>query len=361
MELVTRKKGKEVVMKTAGKKLRIIWTAVACLLALMAGYGNPGLSMAAATLGVPDRDDIEYPDDEPPSAKEVYLGKVLFFDKRLSSNNHLSCASCHNPDLGFGDGIALGRGTMGNTLGRNTPHIYNLAWNTTLFWDGRASSLEEQALGPIQAPGEMNMPLTQLLPRLKEVPYYVYTFAKVYPDSGLTAENIGRAIAAFERTIVSDNAPFDRYMKGVKTAMSPEAIRGMALFTGKANCVACHSGPNFTDESFHNIGLGGEDTGRAAIVGDATLNRAFKTPGLRNALLTAPYMHDGSVATLEEVVRFYNAGGKHKNGASDLIKPLHLAEAEVFDLVAFLGALTDPVVVTRPEIPPAKEMSVHRN
>lgn len=205
------------------------------------------------------------------------------------------------------------------------------------------------------------MPLTQLLPRLKEVPYYVYTFAKVYPDSGLTAENIGRAIAAFERTIVSDNAPFDRYMKGVKTAMSPEAIRGMALFTGKANCVACHSGPNFTDESFHNIGLGGEDTGRAAIVGDATLNRAFKTPGLRNALLTAPYMHDGSVATLEEVVRFYNAGGKHKNGASDLIKPLHLAEAEVFDLVAFLGALTDPVVVTRPEIPPAKEMSVHRN
>jgi cytochrome c peroxidase len=251
-----------------------------------------------------------------------------------------------------------GFGTLGNRLGRNTPHLYNLAWNMVFFWDGRAQSLEEQALGPIQAPGEMNMPLDTLIGRLKQIPFYVKTFTAVYPDSGLTADNVGRAIAAFERTLISSNSPFDRHMRGDKDAMSPEGVRGMQLFTGKANCIACHSGPNFTDESFHNIGVGGTDTGRAAIANDASLTGAFKTPGLRNVLLTAPYMHDGSVATLEGVVRYYNAGGSHPHGLSELIKPLALTESEIFDLVAFLGALTDPVTVTRPAMPPAQEPAV---
>jgi cytochrome c peroxidase len=290
----------------------------------------------------------------------VYLGKVLFFDKRLSSNEKIACASCHNPDLGFGDGLARGFGTLGNQLGRNTPHLYNLAWNVVFFWDGRAQSLEEQALGPIQAPGEMNMPLDKLIERLKQIPFYVKSFTEVYPDSGLTADNVGRAIAAFERTIVSRNSPFDHYMRGDKDAMSPEAVRGMRLFTGKANCSACHSGPNFTDESFHNIGVGGNDAGRATIANDASLTGAFKTPGLRNALLTAPYMHDGSVATLEGVVRYYNAGGAHQQGLSELMKPLHLTDSEVFDLVAFLGALTEPLVVTRPAMPPTRETAAQQ-
>jgi cytochrome c peroxidase len=257
--------------------------------------------------------------------------------------------------------MATGMGTMGNKLGRNTPHLYNLAWNTVFFWDGRATSLEEQALGPIEAPGEMNMPLEQLLPKLQQVPFYAKTFAEVYPGTGMTRDTLARAIAAFERTLISANSPFDRFMQGDTAAMSPAAMRGLQLFTGKANCAACHNGPNFTDESFHNIGVSGQDKGRAAIIQDPSLAGAFKTPGLRNVLLTAPYMHDGSVPTLEEVVRFYNAGGKHPQGVSEEIKPLHLTEDEIFDLVAFLGTLTDPLVINRPHIPADQQMSAQRD
>jgi cytochrome c peroxidase len=320
-----------------------------------------GTSTAFVPLGVPDPASIDYPAGEPPSEAEVQLGKVLFFEPRLSTHENISCASCHNPDLGFSDGQARGIGTMGNRLGRNTPHIYNLAWNTVFFWDGRAASLEEQALGPIQASGEMNLPLDKAVARLKDIPFYVNAFAAVYAESGITPENIGRAIAAFERTIISANSAFDRYMRGDQNAMSPDAIRGLQLFMGKANCIACHSGPNFTDESFHNIGVGDTDPGRAAVIHDQSLTGAFKTPGLRNVLLSAPYMHDGSVPTLEEVVRFYNAGGKHTAGLSDLMKPLHLNDREIFELVAFLGALTDPVVITRPALPPQKEVTAQKH
>jgi cytochrome c peroxidase len=338
-----------------------VWHGVCLAIFLVFGLGlrNPG--MAVEPLGVPDPRTIDYPNDAPPSQEEVELGKMLFFDKRLSSNDKLSCASCHNPDLGFGDGMAAGMGTLGNKLGRNTPHIYNLAWNTVFFWDGRAASLEQQALGPIQAPGEMNMPLDQLVPKLQQVPFYVKTFAEVYPKLGMMPETIARAIAAFERTLISNNSPFDRYMQGDTSAMSPAAIRGLQLFIGKANCVTCHSGPNLTDQSFHNIGVGGQDSGRATVIKDPSLMGAFKTPGLRNALLTAPYMHDGSVPTLEEVVRFYNAGGKHRQGVSELIKPLQLTEHEIFDLVAFLGALSDPIVIKRPRIPADKQISAQRD
>ncbi|MFT4929429.1 MAG: cytochrome c peroxidase [Phenylobacterium sp.] len=315
------------------------------------GLSMPVASSYAADLGTPDVDDIEYPEDEAPSKLEVTLGKTLFFDPRLSLNQVQSCASCHNPDLGFGDGMAGGIGTMGGNLGRNTPHIYNLAWSTAMFWDGRMDTLEQQALGPIEAAGEMNMPLNQLLPRLKAVPYYTKTFKKVYGSEGLTKENLGRALASFERTIVSDNSPFDRYIAGDKAAMSPAAIRGLELFKNKANCIDCHDGVNFTDDSFHNIGIGDKDPGRAAISGEKSMTGAFKTTGLRNTLLTAPYMHDGSSASLEEVVQHYNKGGNPDKHLDKLIKPLGLSTSEVFDLVAFMGALTDPVVIERPTIP----------
>ncbi|WP_089720572.1 cytochrome-c peroxidase [Candidatus Entotheonella palauensis] len=342
----------QIVIAVIGKVKPPLTTLVLALLALVLfTAGSAALSQAAEPLGVPDREDIEYPDDEPPSDAELELGKTLFFDPRLSGNNRLSCASCHNPDLGFGDGLALGLGTQGNRLTRHTPHLYNLAWNTAFLWDGGAESLEEQVLEPIAARNEMSMPLDRLMVKLSRVPYYRNAFAKVYPEAGLIPETIARAIAAFERTLISDNSPFDRYMKGDPNAMSAAAIRGMKLFEGKANCIACHSGPNFTNESFHNLGLGDEDPARAAIVADDTLRGAFKTPGLRNVLLTAPYMHDGSLATLEAVVQFYNAGERKGATTSKLIKPLHLSETEIFDLVAFLGALTDPVIVARPEIP----------
>ena len=239
---------------------------------------------------------------------------------------------------------------MGGGLGRNTPHIYNLAWNATFFWDGRAGSLEEQALGPIEAAGEMNLPLEKLLPRLKAVKYYQDTFKAVYGD-GITKLNIGRAIAAFERTLNAMDTPFDKYLAGNKTAMGPAAIRGLALFEGKGNCTKCHDGANFTDNSYHNIGVKGGDKGRAGINGEASMTGAFKTPGLRNVIFTAPYMHDGSEASLESVVEFYNRGGDQKKGRSDIIKPLDLTKQDVYDLVAFLGALTDPIDVVRPKIP----------
>jgi cytochrome c peroxidase len=303
-------------------------------------------------LSVPDPATIEYPDGHAPSKLEVDLGKTLFFDTRLSINGKQSCASCHNPNLGFSDGMAKGHGTMGKGLGRNTPSCYNLAWNSVFFWDGRAGSLEEQALGPIQSPGEMNMPLDTLLPRLKRVAWYQATFGAVYGGKdAINKENVARAIASFERTLVTSNSPFDKYMKGDKTAMIPDAVRGMELFKGKANCVACHSGANFTDESFHNIGLGDGDIGRSKIVPGPTMVGAFKTPGLRNVGLSGPYMHDGSEGSLEAVVRFYNKGGNTAAGRDKLIKPLNLADNEIEDLVAFLGSLNDPLTVNAPAIP----------
>lgn len=306
------------------------------------------LALQAGELGVPDRDMIEYPDFDPHSPEEIELGKYLYFDTRLSKNNNISCATCHNPDLGFSDGLGTGLGTDGNKLGRNAPHLYNLAWNTVFMWDGRAGSLEEQALGPIEADVEMSMPLPTLLDRLRDVSLYKELFNKVYPDTGITKENIGKAIAAFERTLISDNSAFDKYMKGDSTAMSPAAIRGLELFKGKANCTECHSGPNFTDESFHRLGLSSEDVGRGKFAKGDVMRGAFKTPGLRNVILTAPYMHNGSIGTLEEVVEFYNRGGDVKPNA---LKPLGLTAQEVLDIVAFMGALTDPVHIERPEFP----------
>ncbi|OUS29769.1 hypothetical protein A9Q99_08035 [Gammaproteobacteria bacterium 45_16_T64] len=304
----------------------------------------------AADLATPSMDDIDYPEEEAPSAKEVELGKTLFFDPRLSLNMKQSCGTCHNPDLGFGDGLATGLGTMGGGLGRNTPHVYNLAWNVTFFWDGRAGSLEEQALGPIEAAGEMNMPLEKLIPRLQAVKYYQDMFKAVYGD-GINKANIGKAIASFERTLNAVNTPFDKYLAGNKTAMGPEAIRGLELFKGKANCTGCHDGPNFTDNSYHNIGVKGDDKGREGIAGGKEMRGAFKTPGLRNVIFTAPYMHDGSEGSLESVVQFYNRGGDQDKNKSNLIKKLNLSDQEVSDLVAFLGALTDPIQVERPKIP----------
>lgn len=301
-------------------------------------------------LGTPDVDDIEYPDDEPHSDAEIDLGKKLFFDTRLSKNNNQSCASCHNPELGFSDGLDKGLGTSGTKLGRNAPHIYNLAWGVSFFWDGRATSLEEQALGPIMSTAEMQMTPEITIERLSKISEYTKAFTTIYED-GLTFDNVGRAIAAFERTIISNNSAFDQYMAGDMTAMSPAAIRGLGLFVGKGNCIACHDGPNFTDESFHNIGLNDGDKGRFEISKDKTQLGAFKTPGLRNIIFSAPYMHDGSLGTLQEVVEHYNQGAPNVKNVSALIKPLNLSEQEVSDLVAFMAALTDPVIIKRPTLP----------
>lgn len=306
-------------------------------------------ALAFEPLGTPRPDTIKHPDGVPPNAAMVELGRALFFDHRLSGNRQQSCASCHMPELGLGDGTAKGRGTTGGALPRNTPHLYNLAWNISFFWDGRAQSLEEQALGPIQAPGEMNMPLPRMIATLSALTGYQAQFRTAFGSEEVSAEKVAQAIAAFERTLVSNNSAFDRYQAGDRNAMSPEAVRGLALFTGKAQCVQCHDGPNFTDNSFHNIGVGDADPGRATVVQDRSLTGAFKTPGLRNVALTAPYMHDGSQKTLEDVMRHYNRGGRKTPHLDRLMKPLKLNNREIMELIAFMGALTDPVRVDRPQ------------
>lgn len=274
---------------------------------------------------------------------KVDLGRYLYFDKRLSGNNSISCAFCHNPGLGFSDGRPRGLG-LGGELGRNSPTVYNTAYNPLQFWDGRAGSLEEQALGPIQNPNEMRGNLDEVVKKLSGVPGYVTMFQAAF-GGGVSAQGIAEAIAAFERTIVSRNAPFDRFMEGDKGAMSASAQRGMKLFTGKARCAMCHNGPNFTDNLFHNLGAPQagplkEDLGRINITHRVADTGAFKTPTLRSVTESAPYMHDGVFKTLEEVVDFYNQGGGKNPHLDPLIQPLHLDAEEKKNLVEFLKALT---------------------
>jgi cytochrome c peroxidase len=314
-------------------------------------FGVAAISCLAKPLGTPNRKNIEIFDDKPDTPEMVDLGHKLFFDPRVSTNRNQSCASCHNPDLGFSDGRSKGQGTLGNHLGRNAPQLYNLAWNQIFFWDGRSPTLEEQALGPIQSDGEMAMPLPELLKRLDSVPFYRQAFQKTFSVSPITPEQIGKVLAAFERTLIVDNTPFDQYLKGDSAALSPEAKRGLTVFTGQGRCIFCHDGKNFTDQSFHNLGQKDADLGRGAILKDNNFNGAFKTPGLRNILYSAPYMHDGSLGSLEEVVDFYNKGGEPNANRSSLMKPLGLSEEQKQNLIAFLGALSQPLLISRPVLP----------
>lgn len=325
-----------------------------CLLTLLVLAVLPAGATArdALPLATPDPATIVYPAGAPPSAAEIALGKTLFFDTRLSRNRSQSCASCHNPALGFGDGVALGTGAEGNRLGRNTPPLYNLAWNPVFFHDGRSPSLEAQALNPIESNQEMNIPLDLLVERLSAVAWYRQQFRAVYGGEAITAEMIGSALASFERTLLSRNAPFDRYLAGDENAMSESAKRGLKIFKGAAWCSSCHDGANLTDNEFHNIGVKTTDLGRGKFAPDQPrMQGAFKTPGLRNVELTAPYMHDGSQRTLEDVMKFYNRGGDDRKRRDPLVRELDLSKQDIADLVAFMKALTDPVVIEAPAIP----------
>ncbi len=286
--------------------------------------------------------------------ERVELGKNLFFDPRLSGSNFISCATCHNPSLGWSDAqpTAIGHG-MG-TLHRSTPTILNTAYQRFQMWDGRFRTLEKQALGPIEAGGEMAQSIDLLIPELQAIPGYVNLFEAAYPGEGISESTIGKAIAAFERTVVSTDSDFDRWLKGVNGVMSDEAIKGFEIFKGKANCTACHDGFNFSDNGFHNIGLKDmEDPGRYAIKPIKVLKGAFKTPTLRDVDLTSPYMHNGAYNSLEEVVDHYNAGGfKNAGTLSPNMKKLNLSKKEKKALVAFLRSLTgDAVEVTVPVLP----------
>lgn len=320
-----------------------------------------GLAMAAQTaIKSPDKSylrpaTVPAPADNQMTPARIELGKSLYFDPRLSGSNWISCATCHNPALGWSDGLPTAIGEGQHVLHRATPTILNTAYNAFQMWDGRFKTLEEQAVGPIEAAGEMNQEMGSLLAELKEIKGYIPMFEAAYPGEGISDKTIGKAIATYERTIVSGESPFDRWVKGNQKAVSESAKRGFVLFEGKAKCVVCHSGFNFTDDGFHNLGLkkdGEPDPGRYAVVKVARNMGAFKTPTLRDVSLTAPYMHNGMYRTLEEVIDHYDRGGDVKEHLSPNIVPLNLTAQEKADLVEFLKSLTGKQVqVTLPVLP----------
>jgi cytochrome c peroxidase len=272
------------------------------------------------------------------------LGKRLFYDQRLSRDASVSCATCHDPARAFTDGLPRARGVRGQIGPRNTPTLVNRGIGRLQFWDGRASTLEHQALGPIEAAAEMDLTIPEALARLAQDPSYAQAFQQVFGGAP-TAERLAQAIGAYERTIYSVDSPFDRFLAGDETALALEARRGLTLFGGKARCGECHTGPNFTDELFHALGVSG-DAGRGTVTRSAADLGAFKTPTLREIAKTAPYMHDGSLATLEEVVDYYDRGGTPHPNLSPKITKLGLTAEERLDLVAFLRALSGTIVET---------------
>jgi cytochrome c peroxidase len=299
---------------------------------------------------------VPYPAHNTFTEAKAALGRQLFFDPRLSGTAAMSCASCHQPGLAWGDGRRTGVGSAGNDLTRRTPTILNLAWGEMFFWDGRADTLEEQALAPIQNPLEMNMPLPRLVEVLNGVKAYRAAFNAVFPGEGVSPATIGKALATFQRGVVSAVAPFDRWVTGDEKAIDESAKRGFVLFNTTARCSACHSGWRFTDDSFHDIGLPDSDLGRGKVVeGVELLRHAFKTPSLRNVAQRAPYMHNGSVRTLDDVVHHYSTGFVFRPSKSPEMHRLNLTTRDVQDIVAFMNTLTsaDPVMAA-PDLP-AKE------
>ena len=286
--------------------------------------------------------DVPYPPDNPYSPAKAALGKELFFDPIFSASKTLSCGSCHDPSRSWADGKARAHGEGHGPMALRTPTLLDIAWIDRLGWDGKFHSLESVAFTPITAPGNMNVPEPTLIERLKATPNYPAEFAGAFDDGQINRKNIELALATFERSIVATKAPFDRWVEGDDHAISASARRGFALFNGKANCSQCHSGWNFTDGSFHDVGTAfGADVGRGRIFPTSVkLKYAFKTPTLRDVARRAPYMHDGSVATLEDVIDLYDKGGVDRPSLSEQIKPLGLSPSEKQDLLAFLKTLT---------------------
>jgi cytochrome c peroxidase len=285
-----------------------------------------------------------WPAENPYSAAKMELGRVLYYDKRLSADDTVACADCHNPEFGFTDGKAVSTGIRGQKGGRSAPTVINRVYSVEQFWDGRAATLEEQAKGPIANPIEMGNTHEAVVARLKSIKGYAPLFKQAFGSEEITIDLVAMAIATFERTIVSGNAPYDRYKAGNKAALSESARRGFDVFFNKAKCDSCHFGINFTDGGFYNVGVGMDkpqpDLGRALITKRASDNGVFKTPTLREIARTAPYMHDGSLATLEDVVEFYNKGGGANPSLDTRMKKLDLTDQDKKDLVEFLKALS---------------------
>ena len=330
---------------------------------------------------------VPVPPDNPMSPGKVELGKLLFWDTRLSGDASTSCASCHDPTLGWGTGQALSRGYPGTEHWRNSQTVLNSAYYAKLFWAGEVTSLESQAAAAATGNVAGNGDPVMMEERLRQIPEYVNQFKQVFAVEQPTIELAWQAIAAFERTLVSkaENVPFDRYAKGDQSALSPEAKRGLALFQGKAGCIQCHNGPLLSDDSYHNLGVPENALFESSPLHQITLRYQhvirgvpekvyrsadrdlglsyttkreedrgkFRTPSLRELKYTAPYMHNGVFASLEEVIEFYDRAGGTDPNKSPLLKPLRLSDQEKKDLLAFLLSLSSdqPLIIEPPNLP----------
>jgi cytochrome c peroxidase len=292
--------------------------------------------LVAASLVVPLGLDLymPVPDENPLTPEKIELGRQLFNDRRLSRDGMTACVSCHDPSRAFSDGRAKAVGVFGRQGRRNAPALVNRGYGRAFFWDARTSSLEEQVLKPIEDPNEMDLPVDEAARRV-----------------GVAPQDLSRALASFVRSLLSGGAAYDRFVNGDRTALSGEQQTGLQIFRGTGNCTACHVGPNFSDERTHNTGIawagragraGGEylDEGRAAITGKPDDRGAFKTPTLREVTRTAPYMHDGSLATLEDVIDYYDRGGNVNAFLDPEIRPLRLTTGEKRALISFLASLS---------------------
>lgn len=338
-----------------GLCLALLVTGTCATMILMAKCGLVANEAEAqpvpSKLRAPLPKTVPAPKDNPMTPEKVALGKQLFFDPRLSGDNKMNCATCHRPDKSFGDGLPQAKGAAGKTLKRNTPSLLNVGFYLTYLRDGRAKSLEAQALVPIQTADEMNQDLDELEKELNAIPGYVKQFQAVF-GTKVTRDSIAKALAAFQRTLVTGPSPYDRYLGGEKDVLSAEAMRGMELFFGDAGCARCHRGPLLTDEKFYRLGVS-DDKGRGLVTGKTEDNYKFRTPSLRNVARTGPYMHDGSYKTLGDVLFFYFRGVP-TSGPDGL--PLDIESlqsvpfSEMSDMIAFLEALTGE----EPEIVPPK-------
>ena len=327
-------------------------TVVLAMALFLAASVESQVEQARANPALPP---LTVPPDNPPSDAKIALGAQLYFDPRLSVDNSISCATCHVPEAAWANHDKVDTGVGGRKGTRNSGTVLDAAHMKFQFWDGRAQTLEEQALGPIHNPVEMGETLEHVVRKLNAITGYHAQFRRVF-GTGVTADGIAKAIAAFERTVLSGPSPYDRFVAGDRTAMSDAAVRGLTLFDGAAGCNACHVRPMFSDQSFHNIGVGMDranpDVGREAVTNDPADRGKFKTPALRNVALTWPYLHDGSAATLDDVVELYDNGGVPNPTLDPRIAPLGLTVAQKKDLVAFLQSLTGTLPrIERPALP----------